>query len=46
MLKTVALVGTGIVIGCCYKSFKKDPQKSKNKNLDKPGKGNEDTVKE
>ena len=46
MLKTVALVGTGIVIGCCYQSLKKDPKKSKNKNLEKPGKENEDSVKE
>ncbi|WP_171263369.1 hypothetical protein [Acinetobacter sp. ANC 4648] len=38
MLKAVALLGTGIAIGCCYQSFKKDPKKSRDKNLDKVGK--------
>jgi hypothetical protein len=33
MLKTVALIGAGIAIGCCYKSYKNDPQKSKCKSL-------------
>ena len=36
MLKTVALIGAGIAIGCCYQSYKKNPQKSKCKHLVKP----------
>ncbi|MFW2149545.1 hypothetical protein ACK2M2_15720 [Acinetobacter sp. TY1] len=43
MLKTVALIGTGIAIGCCYQSYKKDPQKSKSKNLEKSGKQSKDS---
>lgn len=43
MLKTVALIGAGIAIGCCYQSYKKDPQKSKCKNLVKCGKSNKDS---
>ncbi|WP_171263363.1 hypothetical protein [Acinetobacter sp. ANC 4648] len=49
MLKAVALIGTGIAIGRCYQFYQKDPQKSKEKNLDKNGKsskGNDDSVKE
>ncbi|WP_171263457.1 hypothetical protein [Acinetobacter silvestris] len=49
MLKTVALLGTGIAIGRCYQFYKRDPQKSKDKNLDKSGKsskGNDDSPKE
>ncbi|WP_171265219.1 hypothetical protein [Acinetobacter sp. ANC 3813] len=42
MLKTVALIGAGIAIGCCYQSCKKNPQKSKNANLDKCGKQSKD----
>mgnify|MGYP006956296153 CR=1 FL=1 len=33
MLKTVALIGAGIAIGRCYQSYKKNPQKTKCKNL-------------
>jgi len=35
MLKTVALLGTGIAIACYYQSHKNNPQKTKGKNLAK-----------
>lgn len=43
MLKTVALVGAGIAIGCYYQSCKKNPQKSKNLYLEKCGKQSKDS---
>ena len=35
MLKTLALLGTGIAIACYYQSHKNNPQKTKGKNLAK-----------
>ncbi|WP_234951825.1 hypothetical protein [Acinetobacter johnsonii] len=46
MLKTLTLIGACVAMVCCYKSYKKDPQKSKCKNLvkcDNSSKGGDET---